>query len=333
MTTTHTDPQTILKSFEKLRADQKRIEAQIETKELLAARQQDKELVKLTSSYTAESIFQSLAKLQSAFGQSVQELSKTMTIETNKLAQMQRAILVETQRLESLQNISVAAEALNIFEQDHRKTLQSLEEDYQQKQELLDKEIIKQREVWAKQQGEYDNAKTKQRNLQDKARLTEEEEYGYKFKRKQTEEFDAYEQRKHTIERELADEQREREKNWGERENQLAKYQTQFDEYKIKIEAIPKEIEEAMKAARDEAIKDTYKEEETKASLLAKEMEAKRKAFELKIESLTNIINQQKDQIIQLTDQLQAASNQAQQLAITAVSSSAGPIKSGEKNQ
>lgn len=333
MNTPHSDPQTILRAFDKLRVDHKRLEAQVATKELLAARQKDKELVKQASAYTAESIFQSLAKLQFAFGQSVTDLSKTMTIEVDKLAQIQRACQVENQRLETLHNIQIAAEALNILQQEHQKVLQTLEEDQRQKHEALEKDITKQREVWQKQQQEYEKAKAKQQVLLDKTRHSEEEEYLYKFKRQRTEEADGYEQRKRAVDRELAEECQKREKNWSERDSYLTKHQTQFDEYKVKVENIPKDIDEAMKKAREEAIKDTYREEETKAKLVDKEMEGKRKAFDLRIESLTKTIEQQKVQIAQLTEQLQAASKQAQQLAMTAVSSaSAGPAKPAEKS-
>ncbi len=334
--TPHAEPQTILKAFEKLRIDQQRLESQVATKEVLAARQQDKELVKLATSYTAESIFQALAKLQSGFGQSATEWSKTMAEEVAKLAQIQRAIQVEIQRLESLRNIQIAAEALNILQQEHQQVLQKLATEYRQQQENLETEMSKQRQVWQQQQENFEKAKVKQVLVLAKVRQAEEEDYEYQIKRQRLEEANGYEQQKLTLERELADGQQTRERNWGAREDFLAKQQAPFEEYKIKVDNMAKDIEEAMKKSREEAIKETYREEENKAKLLEKEVEAKRKAAELKIESFTKTIEEQRVRIAQLSEQLQAASKQAQQLAITAVSANTGTAtktKTVDKNQ
>jgi len=268
MNTPHSDPQTIPKEFEKLRADYQRQEALIATKQDIAARQKDKEIVEQASTYTPDSIFKALAKLQSGFGQSIKELSLEMTTQVEKLAQIQRAIEVENQRLTTLHNIQIAAEALNILQQEHQKESQSLEEDDQQKLEALEKEITKLREVWQKQQQDYDNAKNKQQTVQEKSRNDEEEEYDYKLKRQHTENTDDYEKRGRTLERQLEEENQRKEKDWTEREKYLEKHQADFEEYKTKVEAIPKEIQEAVKKAREEAIKDTYKSEENQAKLL-----------------------------------------------------------------
>jgi predicted RNase H-like nuclease (RuvC/YqgF family) len=87
------------------------------------------------------------------------------------------------------------------------------------------------------------------------------------------------------------------------------------------VEVVPKELDEAVRKAREDAIKETYRDEENKAKLRDKEMEGKRKAFELKIESLQKTVEQQKARIVQLNEQLQGASKQVQQLAMTVVTS------------
>jgi DNA repair exonuclease SbcCD ATPase subunit len=321
MNTPHSDPQTIVKSFEKLRTDYQQIDSKIATKQDIAARQRDKEIVEQASSYTSESIFQSLAQLQTTFGQSTEKLAKDMTTEVEKLAQISRAIQVENQRFTDLQNIQIAAEALNILQQEHKKAVQNLQEDYQQKHDALEKEIAKQREMWEKRREDNENLQKKQEKEIEKKRSLEEEDYDYGLKRQQTEDTDSYDKRKRALDRQLEEENRIKEKDWQERQAFLEKNQAKFEEYKAKVETIPKDISEAMNKAREEAIKDTYRDEENKAKLLEKEREAKRKAFELKIESLNKTIDEQKARIAHYSSQLQAASQQVQQLAVTAVSS------------
>ena len=332
MKTAYSEPQTILNAFEKLRTDYQRQTDQIATKEDIATRQKDKELVEQASTSTPDSIFQALAKLQSTFSQSNEALSKEMTAEVEKLAQIQRAIQVENQRLSTLHNIQIAAEALNILQQEHQKTLQSLEQDDQQKHEALEQEMSKQREIGQKQQQDSENAKQKQQQAQGKNRLLETDEYDYKLKWQHTQDTDDDEKRKRALERQLAESSQSKEKDWTEREQYLEKNQAEFDESKAKVESIPKEIEQAMNKTREAAIKDTHKDEENKAKLLEKERESKRKAFELQIESLSKTVEEQKARIAQLTEQLQVASQQMQQLAMTAVSS-AGQSKAAEKNK
>jgi len=320
MNTTYSDPQSILKEFDKLRADEERFQAQIATKQDIAARQKDKEIVEQASTYTHDSIFQALAKLQSIFGQSIDSLAEDMTIQVEKLAQIQRAIYVKNQHSTTLHNVQIAAEALNILQQEHQNKLQSLEEDYQQKNVALETGMTKQREVWQNQEQDYNNAKAKLHHQLDNNRHNEVDEFDYKLKRQYTEDSDEYEKLQRALERQIEEEKQTKEKDWTEREKYLEKHQTEFEEYKAKVEAIPKEIQDAVKKFREEAIKDTYKDEENQAKLLEKERESKRKAFELKIETLNKTVDEQKAQIVQLAEQLQVASKQIQQLAVTAVS-------------
>ncbi|WP_069469705.1 hypothetical protein [Candidatus Marithrix sp. Canyon 246] len=321
MNITNSDPQTIQVAFAKLRADYQLESAKVATKENLAARQQDKILVKQAAAYTADNIFQVLAKLQANFGQSIDGLTKDMTTEAEKLTQISKAIKVENQRLTSLNHIKIAAEALNILQQQHQQALQSLDKDYLQRNESLELKMTQQRDIWQQQQQQFENSKTKQHGQQDQSRHNEEEEYEYKLKRQHTETSDNYEKQQRDLEHQLAESERLKEKDWTTREQFLEKHQAEFAESQTKVESIPKEIEEASKKAREKAIRDNTKYAETQATLLQTEQASQRKSFELRIASLNQIVAEQKTQIAQLNEQLTAAAQQVQQLAMTAVSS------------
>jgi len=332
MNIAYSDPQTIQSAFEKLRAVYQIESAKVATKEDIAARQKDKMLVEQAAGYTAESIFQGLAKLQANFGNVVEGLTKDMTTEVEKLTQISRAIQVENQRLTTLHNIQIAAEALNILQQEHQKALQTIKTDYQQKHDALEVDMAQQREIWQTQRQDSENAKTKQHHRLEKDRHGEEEEYEYQFKYQHTEDADKYDKHQRALERQLTEDERLKEKDWTAREQFLDKHQAAFEEYQTKVESMPKEIEEAVKKSREKAIRDTNRDEENKASLLEKEREAQRKGFELKIETLNQMVDEQKTQIAQLSEQLSTASQQVQQLAMTAVSST-GQSKPAAKNQ
>ena len=329
MDTQYSDPQAILRAFKKLQADHAQQDARIATKEDISAIQEEKEIVSQATGYTSESIFQSLSQLQTAFGQSAESLIKETTTETEKLACIQKAIQIENQLLKTLHNTQVAAESLNILQQEHTKAIESLEEGYQQKFDDLDTEIAGQKETWDSETEAYQNIQAKQEAALQRERQREEEGYDYDSKRQRTEDADEYEKRKHGLEYDLGEENRNWEKDWAEREKYLQEHEAQFEEYKAEVEAMPAKTEEAVKKAREDAIRDTAKGEAHKAQLLEKEAEAKKNVFELKIESLNKTAELQAGQIAGLSEKLQAALAQVQQLALTAVTSAGQSITGG----
>ena len=283
-------------------------------------------MVEQAAGYTADNIFQALAKLQANFGQSIDGLTKDMTTEAETLTDISKAIKVENQRLTSLHHIKIAAEALNILQQQHQQVLQTLNQDYQHKHESLELKMTQQRDIWQQQQQQFENTKTKQHSQQDQSRHNEEDEYEYKLKRQHTETSDNYEKQKRDLEHQFTESERLKEKDWTTREQFIEKHQAKFAEYQTKVESIPKEIEEASKKAREKAIRDTTKYVETQATLLDTERTSQRKSFELKIASFNQIVAEQKTQIAQLNEQLTAAAQQVQQLAMTAVSSTSSGV-------
>ncbi len=330
METPYSDTEAILKAFKRLQADHAEKDARIATKEDLSAMQEEKEIVKQAVSYTSESIFQSLSKVQTTFGQSVESLVKETKTEAEKLACIRKAIQIEDQMTKGLHDIQIAAESLNILQQDHQNAIQSLEEGYQQQFDDLDIETAQQKEAWESETQVDQSVQTKQEAARQRERQQEEENYDYDSERRRTEDADAYQKRKRLLEYELAEENRIREKDRSEREKYLEEHQAQFEEHKAEVEAMPSKIEEAVKKAREDAIRDTSKDEAHKAELIEKEAEAKKNTFELKIKSLNKTVEHQAAQTASLSERLQAALEQVQQLALTAVTRAGESIIGGK---
>ena len=81
-------------------------------------------------------------------------------------------------------------------------------------------------------------------------------------------------------------------------------------------------MEEAVKKAREEAIKDTSQKAKIEADLFEKEWESTKQSYELKVKSLEETINKQSEQIEGISVQLQTALKQSQDLAMRAFDSS-----------
>jgi hypothetical protein len=318
-TATYPDSKTLLKQFEALRAEQKQQETRIATREQLDSRERDRALVQETAAHTPETLFQALAKLQTTFEETNDRLAKSMAAEVKRLADIQRAREVEQARLISLNNVRLAAEALDILRQEHQQALQTLDARYQKQFEQLDQEISQQRRAWTEEQESHDASRAKQLEALRKKRRQEEEEYTYQLARQYGEQEAAHDKRRREWERQLAEERQTREKAWAARETELASRQPELVDYQGRLEHMPQQLLEATQKARDDGFRDTVREEEHKAALLDKERTAKKQTWELRVEALNRTIAEQKAKLADLAEQLQSVSTQAQQLAMTAV--------------
>lgn len=309
----------ILKAFQNLVTAKKASAHLVATKEETAEKQKDKEIIEKASTYTVISIVKGLADLQLDFGNTLDSVTEKLTNELNKLSELQRAIEVETLQAEELQNIRIAADALDILEKENQEKIKEFDTESEKNRKLLETEINEKQQDWQKEQREYEQILQEILEILEKERKREEEDYNYDLERQHKIESNQYEERKRKLERDLTEKNKEKEKNWQERERVLSENQAKFEEYKTKLASMPEELEKAIKKAREEAIKETFEAEQVKANLLEKEVSANWEVHELKIKSLEKTIEQQVSQISQLTEQLQTAMKQAQELALKAV--------------
>lgn len=314
--------QQIVQAFQQILAERKKLDLKIATKQEEAEKAKNQDILAAASTYTVDSIVKGLADLQLEFGSIVNSLSEKLAKETAKLDELNRAIEIENQHLQELQQIRIVADALDILTQEHQEKLKFLEQEIASKREALEKEITIRRKEWQKEQAEYEEALQGYNELLAKQRNTEAEEYQYKLETTRKLTTDAYEARKRNLEREIQESTQQKEKNWAEREKVLNAGQSIFAENQKKIAAFPTELEEAIKKAREEAIKETNQKAKVEADLFEKEWEASKQSYEIKIQSLEETIKKQTEQIEGITTQLQTALKQAQDLAMRAFDSS-----------
>jgi hypothetical protein len=315
--------QQLMQSFQQILVERKKLESKIATKLEVADKVKSKQILEAASTYTVDSIVKSLADLQLEFGSIVNSLSEKLGKENSKLDELNRAIEVETQYLQELQQIRTVADTIDVLTQEHQEKLRILEQDTTSKRETLEKEIAQTRKDWQREQAEYDEAVQVYNELLLKQRQQETDEYQYKLDNTRKINVDAYEAKKRNLEREVEESTQEKEKNWAEREKVLKGNEPLFAEYQKKVAAFPVELEEAVKKAREEAIKDTSQRAKVEADLLEKEWEAAKQSYELRIRSLEETIQKQIEQIEGISVQLQSTLKQAQDLAMRAFDGSA----------
>jgi hypothetical protein len=313
----------VLKSFRQLLDARAAARAHPATKEEAAERQRDRETVEAASAYTVEAIVKGLAELQLEFGDSVGRLAEKLLREAAKVGEMRRAIDVENRRVAELRNVRLAADALDILVHEHEAGLRAFEDEARERRATFERERADQRAVWERDQAQFDVAEREYAESLGRERRQAEDDYAYETERQRKIDADGYAERRSALEREIEETGREKERAWAERERLAAERRAKIEEYATRAEALPAELEAAVRKAREDGVRDAAEAEQVKADLLEREIAASEKVNELKIESLDAAIAQQAARIEGLSAQLQAALQQAQGLAMRAVEGAA----------
>ena len=312
----------ILASFNQLLAQYQKTESKVATKEEVAEKIKNQELVTKTTDYTVDNIVNGMALLQLQFGSSINELTETLTTESVKLEEFKKAIAVEKNHLQQLSQVKLVADTLHILEQEHQEKLRLLEEKTTKQKEEITKETDNYHRQWEQEQEEFASKIQEEDELLQQQREQEEADYQYELARQRVVETDDYEEHKRQQETELADIGEEKEKDWQQREQYLADNEKEFTENQEKIATFEDKIKEAYNKAKGDAIKEADRKAKVQADLLEKEWEAEKQGYEFKLESLQATIERQINQINELTTQLQETNAQSQNLAMKAFNNS-----------
>ena len=143
-------------AFDQLLAQYQKSEFKIATKEEEAVKKNNKQLLAKTSNYSVDNIVNGMASLQLSFGNIVDKLSESLTIESNKLDELQKAIAVEREHLKQLNQVRLVADALHILEREHKEKIASLQAKTIEEKETLYKEIAQTKKHWQKEQSEFE---------------------------------------------------------------------------------------------------------------------------------------------------------------------------------
>jgi DNA repair exonuclease SbcCD ATPase subunit len=266
-----------------------------------------------------EAIVEGLNRLQLNFGGAVSDLSEKLTLEAFKLQELRQSVTEEVQQLETLHNLQVADDSLNTLIQQYEESSKTFNEEFQQQQETVDLELSQAQKTWAKEQEDHRRLIKERNDTLHKTRQRDAKEYSYDLTLGRKVTGEEYDQEQKRLYQELAELQQTQEKQWAEREKAIAERETQFTELKTKVEAMPKDLEAAIKRAKEEGKGIAYQQAKVKADLAAKEMTGSTRTYELRIQSLQETTENQDARIQTLSKQLDAALKQVQDLAVKAI--------------
>lgn len=317
----------ILTAFDELLKEKKVLEAQL-TQEFSEKQVEPKlngkssGLEVMTSTQAQQKmdyILEGLSKLQLNFGGAVSDLSEKLTLEAFKLQAVGQSVAAEVQQLETLHGLQVTEGSLDALIQQYGESFKTFNEELSQRRAVIEQESIQAKKVWAKEQEEHRRFIKERNETLNKSRQRDVKEYTYDLTLQRKLAGDEYEQTRKALYQELDESQQEQEKQWAEREKVIVEREKQFEDLKVKVEAFPKDLEAAIKRAKEEGKGIAHHQAKVKADLYAKEVEGSKHFYELRVQSLQETIQTQETRIQNLSKQLDSALKQVQDLAVKAI--------------
>ncbi|MDJ1168728.1 hypothetical protein PMG71_04745 [Roseofilum sp. BLCC_M154] len=322
MTPTSSSKSQLMQAFEKIVNERKSPNVRVETKEQEAQREQNQQVVAKVSGYSRDRLVTGLATLHLDLGDTIEQLTEKLSTETDKLKEINQAISVKQEQLQDLKNLRVVADALHLLTQEHNAKVNTFEAQITSQEEDLAKQQDSVRKIWSKEQQGYESALADKTEQINRDRQLQETNHQYELERVRQMDSDDYEERKRQLEHELHQRQQHLEKDWQQREKVLSAQEAEYTESCQKISGYEEELKQAYIKAKEEAIQDANREGKVKSDLLEKEWTGIQQGYELQVQSLEKNIERQTEEITALSEQLQAAVNQAKELAMRAFSSS-----------
>ena len=166
-------------------------------------------------------------------------------------------------------------------------------------------------------------AEIKERDIAEKKRRErEKDDYEYSFKREQKLTKDKFEDEKSKLEKESQVKKEQMESELKEREKAIAGREDELNELRKKVSVFPKEMETAVAKAIKETTDRLNLEAKNREELQKREFIGERNVLTTRIESLEKSVKEQSEQIAKLSQQLEKAYQQVQEIAVKTIEGS-----------
>ena len=305
----------ILKQLEAQRDAELKPEKKMEEKKA-------KEVIQIAESLSSEGVAREIGTLKIEAGKMLAQISDRLEEEIQKFKAVQNAIVLKEKELQELYEIERSALTLAALIESQNQKRESFESEMTEKKEALNQEIEVLRAEREKEKNDYE-AEIKERDIAEKKRRDrEKEEYDYSFKREQKLAKDKFEDEKAKSEKEIQVKRVQMENELKEREKAIAEHEGELNELRKKVTAFPKESETAVSKAIKETTDRLNLEAKNREELVKKEFIGERNVFTTRIESLEKIVKEQTEQIAKLSQQLEKAYQQVQEIAVKTIEGS-----------
>ncbi|MFH0812796.1 MAG: hypothetical protein V2A69_08150 [Pseudomonadota bacterium] len=307
----------LLKQLQERREGELKPEKKLEEKKA-------KEAIQVADALSAEGIAQGINNLKLDIGKVLTQISDRLEGEVNKYKSIQSAIGFKEGDLQELYEIEKSALTLSALIESQNQKRQEFEAEIANQRETLKREIGATRTEWEKEESDHEAMIKEREAAEKKRREREREEFEYAFKKEQQLAKDKFEYEKGKLEKDIQTKKQELENTLKARESAIAEREEELSELRKKAGTFPKEMETAIAKAIKETSERLTLEAKNREEFLKKEFEGERNVLKTRIESLEKTVKEQSEQISRLSQQMEAAYQKVQDIAVKTVEGSSG---------
>ncbi len=265
-------------------------------------------------------VITNLEKLQIGFGSAVSQLSEQLITEASSLEKLENNIQSELNQLQELHDLdTIEDDTLNTLLATYDESTKNLFNEYNQRQETLGQELDTAKKEWLKEQ-ENKQREIKLRNDNyTKNKQRENEEYQYNLTLTRELDQDNYQQELNQLYKALDEAHQQQEKIWENREKDVSNREKEYAIAKQKVEEFEAKLETEIKKAKEEGKGIGNYQAKIKTDLRHKEIEGETQNYQLRIQALESTILSNENRLNNLSQQLDSALKQVQDLAVKAI--------------
>jgi len=288
--------------------------------------------VSTAASLNEEKIIGQISALKLNLNSTLDKIEDDLAAEYQRLLKLREAISIEDRRLNDFYQINAGADSLAAILAAQKEKRAEFEAEMELKKKEFDEEMKAEKIQRESESKKWEEKRKEEEEALKKKRTREEEEYNYNLQLSRKKEKDQYEQKKSTLEKELADKKASFETEINAREQAVAAAEKELTELRLRAENFPGELEKAVQSAVKEITLQLEKDHKFDKQLILKDHEGELKLKSQQIDSLVARIKDLESQLKQAYTKAESAENNAKEITLKAIQSS-GQIKIIEKEE
>ena len=281
--------------------------------------EEDARTVAAVLAHTDDEIVKSIIDIKLQIAKDLDAVSEKRLAEFKKLSEIEKAVAIESKKLQELYEISHSAETLTALLRTHEELRQKFSLEVDGKKSAFEEEMAVARKIWDKERTAIEEEIETHRSSVERERKQEEDEYLYKIVKKRQTETDVYEQKKNTLDKELAQKRETFEKEFSTREAAIKSQEQELADLRKRTAAFPGELDKAIKETEKNLREKIEVQYNHQAAMLQKEIEGERKLHVQAIGSLEAKILEKDALIALLTKKSDETGRQIQDIAVKAI--------------
>ncbi|MEM7495242.1 MAG: hypothetical protein AAF471_03715 [Myxococcota bacterium] len=278
-----------------------------------------KKLIENASKQSSQEAQQSITALRGYVDEKLRDIGESLAGEMQRLKDIQEAVVLEEKALQELYEIRKTAHTLDTLLLSHKEEKTS-----------FDKMMAAARAEWEKEKTQFAQQLQEEQEQAKKAWRREQDEYAYNTQTARQKEADEHAKKQAEQTDKLKQQQAALDEQFAKREALLKESETELSDLREQAAQFPRQLEKAVKQAKEEVTQLLEREHKFKFDLLVSERQAQERLSAQKIEALESKIASQEKLIQQLSDKVNNSFNQVQDIAFKAIEGASRRSYSGD---